>query len=107
MISSPSIVLLIMALGLLTAGCTHPPPARANSASSPPPDQRSVLDDAAAVESANAFLRRHGLEWDEPTQILRTVSHWYRIEYARDRSGREHVVLVNPADGRPEFPLPR
>ena len=60
-----------------------------------------------AIDSAAKLLRAHGLDWGEPQQVLRTGSNWYRLEYARDGSGPERVVLVNPANGEAEFPLPR
>lgn len=99
--------LLIVTLGLPFSGCVQPSPDGPHTAAAPRPAFKPVTDDGEAVESANAFLRQHGYDWGRPTQIQRTVSQWYRIDYARDSSGHERVVLVNPATGQPEFPLPR
>jgi hypothetical protein len=95
------------ALGLLGGGCVHRSSAHPDSAPSLQPILKAMPDDGKAAESANAFLRQQGLDWGQPTQILRTVVQWYRIEYARGPAGSERVVLVNPKNGAPEFPLPR
>ncbi len=108
MTSRPKVIAFAGAWALLFGGCSHQFSGQPEATSSSTlPHQQSVIDDAKAAELANAFLGEQALSWGLPTQILRTVSQWYRIEYARDKSGRERVVLVNPADGQPEFPLPR
>jgi len=66
-----------------------------------------VASDAEAAERATIFLNDRKLEWGKPTAVQYTRGQWYRVEFQRSPQGAERFILVNPADGHAEFPMPK